>query len=216
MAVSTPSYDGNIAVTAQIDLPRGSDFTLGLAFGDTRHRAITTLFQSLVTPFEASLQRFRDEWSRTARRFALAVGAPDRRAALLYERSVNLLLAHEDKCYPGAMIAALSIPWGSSKGDEELGGYHLVWTRDAVQAGDGAARRRRCRRHPLRVLVYLAVSQRADGGVFQNFWIDGRPYWTACSSTKWRFPSSSPGACNRRMDWVDSIPPPWPPRPADS
>ena len=146
-------YDGNIAVTAQIDLTGGTDFTLGLAFGDTRHRAITTLFQSLVSPFDANLQRFREEWGRTARRFALAVGAPDPRAALLYERSVNLLLAHEDKSYPGAMIAAMSIPWGSTKGDEELGGYHLVWTRDLVQAatallaaGDLAT--------PLRVLVY--------------------------------------------------------------
>ena len=181
------AYDGNIAVTAQIDLACGTDFTLGLAFGDTRHRAITTLFQSLVTPFEANLQRFRDEWSRTAKRFALAVGAPDRRAALLYERSVNLLLAHEDKSYPGAMIAALSIPWGSSKGDEELGGYHLVWTRDLVQAatallaaGDVAT--------PLRVLVYLAVSQRADGGVFQNFWIDGRPYWDGVQLDEVAFP----------------------------
>ncbi|MCU1383154.1 MAG: Glucan 1,4-alpha-glucosidase [Acidobacteria bacterium] len=181
------AYDGNIAITAQIDLARGADFTLGLAFGDTRHRAITTLFQSLVTPFEASLQRFRDEWHRTSRRFTLAVDAPDRRAALLHERSVNLLLAHEDKSYPGAMIAALSIPWGSSKGDEELGGYHLVWTRDLVQAatallavGDLAT--------PLRVLVYLAISQRADGGVFQNFWIDGRPYWNGVQLDEVAFP----------------------------
>ena len=181
------AYDGNIAVTGQIDLSRGSEFTVGLGFGDTRHRAITTLFQSLVTPFDASLQRFREEWSRTSRRFALAVGAPDRRAALLYERSVNLLLAHEDKSYPGAMIAALSIPWGSSKGDEELGGYHLVWTRDLVQAatallaaGDVAT--------PLRVLIYLGVSQRADGGFFQNFWIDGRPYWSGVQLDEVSFP----------------------------
>src|SRR6476659_10222768 len=67
------AYYWNIAITAQIDCACGTDFTLGLAFGDTRHRAITTLFQSLVTPFEANLQRFRDEWSRTAKRFALAV-----------------------------------------------------------------------------------------------------------------------------------------------
>ena len=181
------AYDGNIAVTAQIDLAHGADFTLGLAFGDTRHRAITTLFQSLVTPFEANLERFREEWSRTAKRFSLAVDAPDQRAALLYERSVNLLLAHEDKSYPGAVIAALSIPWGSSKGDEELGGYHLVWTRDLVQAatallaaGDLAT--------PLRVLVYLAVSQRADGGMFQNFWIDGRAYWNGVQLDEVAFP----------------------------
>jgi glucoamylase len=181
------AYDGNIALTAQVDLTQGADFTLGLAFGDTRHRAITNLFQSLVTPFDANLQRFRDEWNRTARRFALAVAAPNHQESVLFERSVNLLLAHEDKSYPGAMIAALSIPWGSSKGDEELGGYHLVWTRDLVQsatallaAGDKGT--------PLRVLVYLAVSQRADGGFFQNFWIDGRPYWTGVQLDEVSFP----------------------------
>src|SRR6266849_312046 len=181
------AYDGNIAVTGQMDLSQGSEFTLGLAFGDTRHRAITNLFQSLITPFAESLQRFQAEWTRTARRFGLAGSAVDRHASLLYERSVNLLLAHEDKSYPGAMIAALSIPWGSSKGDEELGGYHLVWTRDSVQsatallaAGDTTT--------PLRVLVYLAVSQRADGGFYQNFWIDGRPYWTSVQLDEVSFP----------------------------
>src|ERR1700682_830723 len=180
-------YDGNIAVTGQMDLSQGSEFTLGLAFGDTRHRAITNLFQSLLTPFAESLHRFRAEWTRTAKRFALAWSAVDRRASLLYERSVNLLLAHEDKSYPGAMIAALSIPWGSSKGDEELGGYHLVWTRASVQsatallaAGDLAT--------PLRVLVYLAISQRADGGFFQNFWIDGHPYWSGVQLDEVSFP----------------------------
>jgi len=181
------AYDGNIAVTAQIDVAAGTEFTVGLAFGDTRHRAITTVVQSLVTPFDDSLHRFCEEWQRTSRRFAFAVAAPDRGASLLYERSVNLLLAHEDKSYPGAMIAALSIPWGSSKGDEELGGYHLVWTRDLVQAatallaaGDVAT--------PLRVLVYLAISQRADGGFFQNFWIDGRPYWNGVQLDEVAFP----------------------------
>jgi glucoamylase len=180
-------YDGNVALTGQIDLSRGSEFTVGLAFGDTRHRAITNLFQSLVTPFADSLRRFQEEWKRTAKRFALAGSLVDRRASLLYERSVNLLLAHEDKSYPGAMIAALSIPWGASKGDEELGGYHLVWTRDLVQsatallaAGDRAT--------PLRVLVYLAVSQRADGGFYQNFWIDGRPYWRGVQLDEVSFP----------------------------
>jgi len=180
-------YDGNIAVTGEIDLARDPEFTVGLAFGDTRHRAITNLFQSLVTPFDEIVRHFCDEWSRTARRFALAASAPEPRASVMYERSVNLLLAHEDKSYPGAMIAALSIPWGSSKGDEELGGYHLVWTRDLVQsatallaAGDNVT--------PLRVLVYLAVSQRADGGFYQNFWLDGRPYWTGVQLDEVSFP----------------------------
>src|SRR4029077_4164075 len=63
------AYDGNIAITGQIDLTRGPEVTLCLAFGDSRHRAITTLFQSLVTPFDASLKRFCEEWGRTSQRF---------------------------------------------------------------------------------------------------------------------------------------------------
>ena len=62
-----------------------------------------------------------------------------------------------------------------------------MWTRDLVQsatallaAGDLAT--------PLRVLVYLAVSQRADGGFFQNFWIDGRPYWSGVQLDEVSFP----------------------------
>jgi hypothetical protein len=50
---------------------------------------------------------------------------------------VNLLLAHEDKTYSGAMIASLTIPWGDQKSDDELGGYHLVWTRDPVKSVTG-------------------------------------------------------------------------------
>ena len=47
--------------------------------------------------------------------------------------SHNVLLAHEDKTYSGAFVASASIPWGQVKGDDDLGGYHLVWTRDMVQ-----------------------------------------------------------------------------------
>ena len=56
---------------------------------------------------------------------------------MLYRRSRELIMAHEDKSYPGALIASLSIPWGEVKGDEDLGGYHLVWTRDMVNSATG-------------------------------------------------------------------------------
>jgi glucoamylase len=181
------AYDGNVALTAEIDITTDVAFTVSLAFGDTQHRATTNLLQSLVMPFDFALSHFRGEWQRTSKRFALATATEDRFGTLLYERSVNLLLAHEDKSYPGAIIAAMSIPWGSSKGDEEMGGYHLVWTRDLVQcatallaAGDLIT--------PLRALVYLAVSQRADGGFYQNFWIDGRPYWNGVQLDEVSFP----------------------------
>jgi glucoamylase len=41
--------DGNIALTGEIDLSRSYRFTLGLGFGNTLHRAVTTLIQSLAT-----------------------------------------------------------------------------------------------------------------------------------------------------------------------
>ena len=165
--------DGNIALTGGLDLSHSNKFTLALAFGTTRHNALSTLAQSLSIPFEQTLEAFTRQWDRTSKRFALTAGSKNSK---LFERSVNLLLAHEDKTYPGAMIASLSIPWGDEKGDEELGGYHLVWTRDMVKCvtallavGDF--------RTPLRALIYLAVSQRGHGGFYQNFWIDGRPHW---------------------------------------
>jgi glucoamylase len=87
-----------------------------------------------------------------------------------------LLLAHEDKTYPGATIASLSIPWGEVRGDEDLGGYHLVWTRDMVKSAIGLLAAGNTEQ-PLRALIYLACAQRSDGGFYQNFWIDGEPYW---------------------------------------
>ena len=59
---------------------------------------------------------------------------------VLYRTSRNLLLAHEDKTFAGALIASASIPWGNAKGDEDLGGYHLVWTRDLVNSALGPTR----------------------------------------------------------------------------
>ena len=87
--------------------------------------------QSLAIPFEQSLKNFDEQWQRTRKRMVLMdkLSACD---SFLFARSVNLLLANEDKLYPGAMIASLSIPWGEDKSDDDLGGYHLVWTRDMV------------------------------------------------------------------------------------
>jgi glucoamylase len=178
------ALDGNIALTGGLDLSRGTEFTVGLAFGATLHDALSSLVQSLSIPFDETRRAFIRQWERTSRRFVLAATSTDSR---LFERSVNLLLAHEDKTYPGALIASLSIPWGDEKGDEELGGYHLVWTRDLVKAvsgllavGDVST--------ALRALVYLAVSQREDGGFYQNFWIDGRPYWRGSQLDEVAFP----------------------------
>ena len=184
------ALDGNIALTGKIDLDLGNEFTLGLAFGRSRHSAGATLFQSLCIPFATNLKSFIDQWHRTRRRLTIIDmnrGKISDAASSIFARSINLLLAHEDKLYPGAMIASLSIPWGEDKGDDELGGYHLVWTRDMVHAA-GALMAAGDTATPLRAMIYLAIAQGEDGGFFQNFWIDGRPYWTGVQLDEVSFP----------------------------
>jgi glucoamylase len=178
------ALDGNIALTGGLDLSHGCEFTVGLAFGTSRHNALSTLAQSLSIPFEETRRAFVRQWERTSKRFALAARSNNSK---LFERSVNLLLANEDKTYPGAIIASPSIPWGNEKSDDELGGYHLVWTRDLVKSvtalmavGDFST--------PLRSLINLITSQRKDGGFYQNFWIDGRPYWRGVQLDEVAFP----------------------------
>ena len=179
--------DGNIALTGEIELTRSSDFVLGVAFGSSLHRAVTTLMQSLVEPFESQLQRFEEQWQRVdrTRRPLDAVSVEGEK---LYEASYRLLLAHEDKTFQGAMVASLSNPWGHIKSDKDgEGGYHLVWTRDMVQcalgllaAGNSAT--------PLRALIYLAGTQKQDGSVAQNFWLDGNAFWSGTQLDEVAFP----------------------------
>jgi glucoamylase len=179
--------DGNIALVGEIDLSSAQDFTLGVAFGDSLHAAMTTLFQSLAEPFDSQYRRFEEQWKRTEHtRRPLESAAGD--GGKVYQASYRLLLAHEDKTFQGAMVASLAIPWGHSKSDHEgEGGYHLIWTRDMVQSALGLLAAGNTGT-PLRALIYLATSQNADGSVGQNFWVDGRPFWTGLQLDEVAFP----------------------------
>ena len=180
------ALDGNIALTGQLDLNPCHEFTLGLAFGETQHHAITTLLQALGIPFKEHHKQYAEEWNRaSAGIFPLEKISGDKGS--LYHASFSLLLAHEDKSYPGAFIASLSIPWGEAKGDADQGGYHLVWTRDMVNSASALLAAGDCAT-PLRALIYLFASQQEDGGFPQNFWIDGRPYWTGIQLDEVAFP----------------------------
>ncbi|MBI4460753.1 MAG: glucan 1,4-alpha-glucosidase, partial [Acidobacteria bacterium] len=178
--------NGNVALTGELDLRAGDQFTLGLAFGDALHSAVTTLFQSLAIPFKQHQERFAAQWNRPCRKM-LPLEKVSWDGGNLYHASYSLLLAHEDKTYPGALIASLSIPWGETKGDEDLGGYHLVWTRDMVNSATGLLAAGNTET-PLRALIYLAASQQEDGGFPQNFWINGQPYWRGIQLDEVAFP----------------------------
>jgi glucoamylase len=178
--------DGNIALIGEINLGRGYEFTLGLAFGDSLHRAVTTLFQSMGVSYQEARERFIMQWTR-ASGHVLPLDKASGDGGKLYRASHSLIMAHEDKTYPGALIASLSIPWGEVKGDEDLGGYHLVWTRDMVNSATGLLASGNATL-ALRALIYLAATQLNDGGFYQNFWIDGQPYWKGVQLDEVAFP----------------------------
>lgn len=177
--------NGNVAGIGELDLSEKKEFTVALAFGDGQHAAITALVQSLAIPFAQHRERFTAQWRRVTELDNLDRFASD--GGFLYRNSQQLLLAHEDKTFAGAMIASASIPWGDHKGDDDVGGYHLVWTRDAVQSATAllAGGRKETAR---RALVYLACSQAPDGSFPQNFWIDGTPYWHGIQLDEVAFP----------------------------
>lgn len=179
------ALNGNIAVTGEVDIASNREFTIALSFGDGNHAALAGMMQSLATPFTDHLSRFLLQWSRVSSPERLAAEATD--GGKLARISHNILLAHEDKTFSGAFIASASIPWGASRGDYDLGGYHLVWTRDMVQTATALLA---CDHEEtaLRALVYLACTQRPDGSFAQNFWIDGTPYWQGIQLDEVAFP----------------------------
>ena len=140
---------------------------------------------ALAMPFAENRDRFIEQWQRAANPEWLAAKSGD--GGKLMRASHNVLLAHEDKTYSGAFVASASIPWGQVKGDDDLGGYHLVWTRDMVQTATAllACGRAETAR---RALVYLACTQQPDGGFAQNFWVDGTPYWSGVQLDEVAFP----------------------------
>ncbi|HUV68239.1 MAG TPA: hypothetical protein VMW15_01165 [Terracidiphilus sp.] len=108
--------DGNVALTAELDWSENEEFALSLAFGNSEHRAISNLLQSLGTPFEEHLAKYTKQWNDTAAHLKPLDGSSFDKGNL-YHSSYSLLLAHEDKSFPGALIASLAIPWGEAKGD---------------------------------------------------------------------------------------------------
>jgi len=81
---------------------------------------------------------------------------------------VAVLRTHESKDFLGGIIASLSIPWGFNKGDEDLGGYHLIWPRDLVESAGGLLAAG-AHDDALRVLHYLEATHEADGHWAQNW-----------------------------------------------
>jgi glucoamylase len=194
------ALNGNIALTAEIDLAGRTEFVLAVAFSagdDTTPRGVlVTMLEALSLPFEvppgapagaySHLGAFQQGWQRFANTAAAPRPGVTRDDGRLYHLSRRVLIAHEDKFYNGALVASLSIPWGEVNGDSGAG-YHMVWPRDMCQSATAllAAGERDL---PLRGLMFLSVMQQPDGGWHQNFYITGREHWNGIQLDEYSFP----------------------------
>ncbi|HVU33513.1 MAG TPA: glycoside hydrolase family 15 protein [Opitutaceae bacterium] len=168
--------NGNIALTGEIRLEEDGEFTVGIALGGSCQGTVAKLMQSLAVPFETHRAGYVRQWRRTKVDVQHDFSRDTTDGGHLYRLSRCILLAHEDKSFEGALVASMSIPWGETKNDDDLGGYHLVWTRDLVQSATALLASGQTDT-PLRALIWLAAMQGSDGSFPQNSWIDGRAYW---------------------------------------
>lgn len=197
--------NGNVALTAEVDLAEthGNSFTVALGFGRNPEEAGQRARASLIQNFETAKHQFISEWQHWQEKL-FKVGTLDKDyTPKFFNVSATMLRVHESKRHPGGLIASLSIPWGFSKGDTDLGGYHLVWPRDMVQTAGGllAADAHEDAR---RVLNYLMVTQEDDGHWVQNMWLDGEPYWKGIQMDQTALPIMLVDLVNRETKLSDN------------
>jgi glucan 1,4-alpha-glucosidase len=171
--------DGNVLQTAEIPLdPAGgvTTVTLALGFAAAPADAEAVARASLAQPFSAQATAYQAGWHTYLDALAPTPAALTGTLATQYDVAVMTIKAHEDKTYPGAFIASLTLPWGFNvSADDGGGGYHFVWARDMyhqvtaiLAAGDRAAADR--------AVTWLFTHQQVGDGTFpQNSQVDGTP-----------------------------------------
>lgn len=178
--------DGNVALVGELLLADSDGVaTIALGFGrdinEAGHRARWTLLKH----YDETRTLFVEAW-RAWQSTLPALRQPNERRDL-YRTSTAVLATHESTSFPGGFIASLSVPWGFDKGDDNLGGYHLVWPRDLVETVGGLLAAG-ATDDVHRVIHYLHVTQEADGHWPQNMWMDGTPYWSGYQLDETAFP----------------------------
>jgi glucoamylase len=175
---------GNVALLGE--LPRQA--VLALGFGSSPDAAATLALTALSEPFAIPWERQRSTWTswhaNCTPQQSLSAGLPQA-CAEQFGISTMVLRTHQDKTYPGAMVASLSVPWGNTR--EERAGYHLVWPRDLVESA-GALLAVGAVREARNTLRYLLATQNADGHWNQNQWLGGKGYWPGVQLDESAFP----------------------------
>ena len=175
---------GEVSLSAR--LPRQGTLALGL--GTSKEAAATLAWASLAGGFATAEAGYQEAWKAWHSRRPMP---PEWKRKLpaaaqtLYTRSATVLKVHEDRTFPGALVASLSVPWGEAS--DSRGGYHLVWSRDLVESA-GALLAMGAAAEARQVLTYLISTQQADGHWLQNQWLGGKPFWQGVQLDETGFP----------------------------
>jgi glucoamylase len=180
--------DGNVALAGEIDLAAcEGTFVIAIGFGADPDTAAVHARSALISPYDDIERRFAEPWVAWQQSLR-HLDEPEEESPLnQYRASTAVMKSHTSMNSAGGVIASLSVPWGTSKSDDDLGGYHLVWPRDMVETAGGflAAGATSDLEWMLR---FLAVTQEGDGHWPQNMWLNGRPFWNGLQLDESAFP----------------------------
>ena len=179
------AYGGNVAQMGWLDQGTGAGgsvaFDVALAFGPDEAQAMGAANATLSSDLNTMENAYIQPWLAYTSRLNTQNGLADDQ----YFLAAMSLKTIQDKSN-GAMIAGAGTPWGDEKGDENQGGYHLVWSRDLfkfasalIAAGDTDSANRAVD-YLFNVQMQTATSDNPysrPGRFPQNTWVDGRVYW---------------------------------------
>lgn len=186
----TTLYDraenGNVALAGEIDVEAcDGEFVLAIGFGRDPDAAALHARASLLEPFGRTLERYAAPWRDWQRALLDLDHSAD--PGDVYRSSATVIKTHMSRNSDGGIIASLSIPWGNAKGDDDLGGYHLVWPRDMVEAAAGLLAAGAVG-ETTAMLRFLVATQEPDGHWPQNMWLNGRAFWNGIQLDEAAFP----------------------------
>lgn len=172
--------NGTVALTAEVTGAKG---VLALGFAETSLGALTLVRTALAEKFESVREEFLQAWRLWGGKLNLPNPSKELGSAALF--SATVLKIHEDRTYPGAVVASLSTPWGNRT--DTLGGYHLVWPRDATLSAFALLGANQID-DVKRMLGHLIALQTPKGDWPQNYYPNGKPFWTGIQLDEAAFP----------------------------
>lgn len=178
--------------------------TLALGLSSSKESAAMLAWSSLMDGFEVAWDNHIKMWTQWHKNinYSTDLKSLPQKALQLFKRSVNVIKAHEDHSYAGAIVASLSTPWGETS--QSGGGYHLVWSRDLVETATALVALE-LYEDARNVLCYLMATQQENGFWLQNFWLSGQPFWQGIQLDETAFPVILAASLHKH-DQLNNIP----------